>query len=144
VTAKPISFEVFSDEFPEMKRQALKIAAWQKNVYVKIPITNTRGESSLPLVQELGKQGVQLNITAILTLQPTIQFAGLMQPVSTLEGSAKFIGSIWPTSYYMHSSVGAYTKGLAPALMVKDFVVLAVSIPILLGLSMLRLKKQEK
>src|ERR1017187_2980353 len=48
VTAKPISFEVFSDEFSEMRRQALKIAAWQKNVYVKIPITNTRSESALP------------------------------------------------------------------------------------------------
>ncbi len=68
VTAKPISFEVFSDEFPEMKRQALKIAAWAKNVYVKIPITNSRGESCLPLIKELGQQGVQLNITAILTL----------------------------------------------------------------------------
>ena len=65
---KPISFEVFSDEFPEMRRQALKIASWQKNVYVKIPITNTRRESSLPLVRELAKEGVQLNITAILTL----------------------------------------------------------------------------
>ena len=68
VTTKPISFEVFSDEFPEMKRQALKIAAWGRNVYVKIPITNTRSESTLPLVKELGEQGVQLNITAILTL----------------------------------------------------------------------------
>src|SRR2546421_2626684 len=47
VKDKPISFEVFSDDFPEMKRQALKIGAWQKNVYVKIPITNTRNESSL-------------------------------------------------------------------------------------------------
>lgn len=68
VTTKPISFEVFSDEFPEMKRQALKIAAWAKNVYVKIPITNSRGESCLPLIKELAQQGAQLNITAILTL----------------------------------------------------------------------------
>ena len=68
VTTKPISFEVFSDEFSEMKRQALKIAAWGKNVYVKIPFTNTRSESTLPLIKELGQQGVQLNITAILTL----------------------------------------------------------------------------
>jgi len=58
---------VFSDEFPEMRRQAMKIAAWQSNVYVKIPITNTRNESSLPLVRELAKEGVQLNVTAILT-----------------------------------------------------------------------------
>jgi transaldolase len=68
ITEKPISFEVFSNEFPEMKRQALKISGWAKNVYAKIPITNTRGESSLPLVKELAGQGVKLNITAILTL----------------------------------------------------------------------------
>jgi transaldolase len=68
IQEKPISFEVFSDEFPEMRRQALKIASWQKNVYVKIPITNSRGESSLALVRELGQAGVQLNVTAILTL----------------------------------------------------------------------------
>ena len=65
---RPISFEVFSDDFTEMKRQALKIAAWAKNVYVKIPITNSRGDSSLPLIRELAQRGVQLNITAILTL----------------------------------------------------------------------------
>src|SRR5271156_3689677 len=65
VKGKPISFEVFSDEFPEMRRQGLKIAAWQENVYVKIPITNTRSESALPLVRELAKSGVKLNITAI-------------------------------------------------------------------------------
>src|SRR5436190_3844327 len=68
VTAKPISFEVFSDEFPEMKRQALKIASWGRNVFVKIPITNTRNESALPLIRELAQQGVPLNITALLTL----------------------------------------------------------------------------
>jgi transaldolase len=69
ITAKPISLEVFSDEFPEMKRQALKINGWAKNVYVKIPITNTRGESSLPLIRELASEGVKLNVTAILTLE---------------------------------------------------------------------------
>lgn len=68
ITVKPLSLEVFSDEFPEMKRQALKINGWAKNVYVKIPITNTRGESSLPLVKELANEGVKLNVTAILTL----------------------------------------------------------------------------
>ncbi len=68
VQDKPISFEVFSDDFAEMKRQAIKIAAWQKNVYVKIPITNTRNESSLNLIRELGQAGVQLNVTAILTV----------------------------------------------------------------------------
>jgi transaldolase len=68
ITIKPLSLEVFSDEFPEMKRQALKINGWGKNVYVKIPITNTRGESALPLVKELASEGVKLNVTAILTL----------------------------------------------------------------------------
>jgi transaldolase len=69
ITAKPISLEVFSDEFSEMKRQALKINGWGKNVYVKIPITNTRSESSLPLIKELANEGVKLNVTAILTLE---------------------------------------------------------------------------
>jgi transaldolase len=80
VTAKPISFEVFSDEFAEMKRQALKIAAWARNVYVKIPITNTRNESSLPLVRELGREGVQLNVTAILTLDQVRGVAEALNP----------------------------------------------------------------
>ena len=66
---KPISFEVFSDEFPEMKRQALKIRDWQENVFVKIPITNSRGESSIALIKDLSAERVQLNITAILTLK---------------------------------------------------------------------------
>lgn len=80
VTTKPISFEVFSDEFPEMRRQALKIASWQGNVYVKIPITNTRRESSLPLVRELAKEGVQLNITAMLTLEQVRGVAEALNP----------------------------------------------------------------
>lgn len=67
VKEKPISFEVFSDEFPEMRRQALMIGKWQENVYVKIPITNTRGDSALPLITELSGEGVKLNLTAILT-----------------------------------------------------------------------------
>ena len=80
VTAKPISLEVFSDDFPEMKRQALKIAGWGKNVYVKIPITNSRGETSIPLIRELSHQGVQLNITAILTLEQVRQVAAALDP----------------------------------------------------------------
>lgn len=80
ITAKPISLEVFSDEFPEMKRQALKIASWAPNVYVKIPITNTRNESSLPLIRELGQQGVKLNVTAILTLYQVRGVADALNP----------------------------------------------------------------
>jgi transaldolase len=80
VTAKPISLEVFADDFPEMKRQALKIAGWGKNVYVKIPITNTRAESAVPLIRELATQGVQLNITAILTLEQVRAVAAVLNP----------------------------------------------------------------
>jgi transaldolase len=77
---KPISFEVFSDEFSEMKRQALKIRDWQQNVFVKIPITNSRGESSIPLIRELAAVKVQLNITAILTLRQVRDVAQALHP----------------------------------------------------------------
>jgi len=80
VSAKPISFEVFSDDFSEMRRQGLKIASWGKNVYVKIPITNSRGESSLALIRELAQHGVQLNITAILTLAQVSDVAAALNP----------------------------------------------------------------
>ena len=65
---RPISFEVFSDEFPEMERQARLIASWGGNVYVKIPVTNTRQEPSYDLVSRLAKSGVKLNVTALLSL----------------------------------------------------------------------------
>jgi transaldolase len=80
ITVKPISLEVFSDDFPEMKRQALKINGWGKNVYVKIPITNTRSESSLPLIKELANEGVKLNVTAILTLDQVTGVAAALNP----------------------------------------------------------------
>jgi transaldolase len=79
VTDKPISFEVFSDEFPEMRRQALKIRDWQDNVYVKIPITNTRGESALPLITDLAGEEVKLNVTAILTLEQVRGVVGALK-----------------------------------------------------------------
>ena len=65
---RPFSFEVLSDEFDEMEDQALQIASWGRNVYVKIPITNTRRESAAPLVDRLARQGVKVNVTAIMTL----------------------------------------------------------------------------
>jgi len=65
---RPISFEVFADEFAEMRRQAREITTWGESVYVKIPITNTRGESSIPLVRELTHAGIKVNVTAMLTL----------------------------------------------------------------------------
>jgi len=83
-------------------------------------------------------------VTAILTIVPTIQFSGLLQPVSTLQGNAGFVGSIWPASYYMHASLGAYTKGLGLRLMTADIFYLACCIPVLLGISVVGLRKQEK
>jgi transaldolase len=65
---KPLSFEVFSDDFKEMERQALEIASWADNVYVKIPITNTKSETCYALVNKLAKEKVKLNVTALMTL----------------------------------------------------------------------------
>lgn len=66
---RPISFEVFSDDFPEMERQALEIAQWGKNVYVKIPVMNTKREVSYSLVKKLAARKVKLNVTALMTLE---------------------------------------------------------------------------
>jgi transaldolase len=68
ITGKPVCFEVLADEFPEMERQAREIAAWADNVYVKIPVTNTRRVSSAPLVRALAADGIKVNVTAITTL----------------------------------------------------------------------------
>ena len=80
VKDKPISFEVFSDDFTEMRRQALKIAAWQGNVYVKIPVMNPAGAPSYDLIRDLAKAGVQLNITAILTVEQVRAVAAVLNP----------------------------------------------------------------
>ncbi|MEM1044678.1 MAG: transaldolase [Pseudomonadota bacterium] len=65
----PVSFEVFADDFPSMEAQAMQINTWGDNVFVKIPISNTKGESSIPLIRKLSAAGVKLNITAIFTMQ---------------------------------------------------------------------------
>jgi len=65
---RPISFEVFSDDFTEMECQAMEIARWSSQVYVKIPVTNTRQEPAYPLIKRLSRAGVNLNITALMTL----------------------------------------------------------------------------
>lgn len=69
ITDRPISFEVFSDDFDEMRLQALKIASWGDNVYVKIPVSNTKAQSSFDLVRELANEGVKQNVTALMTLE---------------------------------------------------------------------------
>lgn len=89
VTDKPISFEVFADEFAEMERQAHKIAAWADNVYVKIPVTNTRRESSVGLIRRLAHSGVKVNVTAILTLQQ------VCDALTALSGGAPSVVSVF-------------------------------------------------
>lgn len=69
ISDRPISFEVFADDFETMHRQALKINTWGENVYVKIPVTNTKAESSVSLIKRLVGDGIKLNVTAILTLE---------------------------------------------------------------------------
>jgi len=82
----PLSFEVFSDDFESMEKEARKIGSWGSNVYVKIPITNTEGVSTVPLIQELSAEGFKLNITAILTLEQVERVLKAISP-----GSGAFI-----------------------------------------------------
>jgi transaldolase len=88
---KPLSFEVVCDEFAEMERQAHEIAGWADNVYVKIPVTNTRGEASYALIRRLAGRGVKLNVTAIMTLAQVRDVVSALSPevasfVSVLAG----------------------------------------------------------
>ncbi len=76
----PISFEVCSDTFGEMEAQARMIGRWAKNVYVKIPVTNTRGESSLPLVRGLSREGILLNVTAVFTPAQVQELIEVLHP----------------------------------------------------------------
>jgi transaldolase len=80
VTGRPISFEVFADDFPTMEAQGREIAKWGDNVYVKIPVTNTKGESSCPLIARLAKAGVKLNVTAIMTLDQVGEVGQSLDP----------------------------------------------------------------
>ncbi|WP_019121654.1 transaldolase [Brevibacillus massiliensis] len=76
----PISFEVFSDDFEIMEREARKIAGWGDQVYIKIPVMNARGESSIPLIRKLSAEGFSLNITAVLTVEQVEQTVAAFAP----------------------------------------------------------------
>jgi transaldolase len=80
ITDKPISFEVFSDEIEEMKIQGEKIASWGDNVYVKIPITNTKGQSTRQVIEHLVQKGGKVNVTALMTSEQVSQVASLLDP----------------------------------------------------------------
>jgi len=79
---KPISFEVFSDDFETMEREAREIASWGGDTYIKIPITNTKGESAARLISTLSHEGFSLNVTAILTLDQVDTVAAAVSPSS--------------------------------------------------------------
>jgi ribosome-dependent ATPase len=81
---------------------------------------------------------------ALLSLMPTMQYSGMIQPISTLSPEAQMIGSAWPASYFMHLSVGAYTKGLGWAALSHDIVKLSLFFPVFLTIAVLLLRKQEK
>ena len=80
VRDKPLSIEVFADDFSGMKRQALEIASWGSNVYVKIPVTNTQRDSTANLVRELSGAGIRLNVTAVMTLAQVHEIVGALKP----------------------------------------------------------------
>ncbi len=80
ITDKPISFEVFSDDFEIMKKEALVLSEYGKNVFVKIPITNTKGESSVPLIEDLSGRGVNLNITAVFSIPQVKSVLQVLNP----------------------------------------------------------------
>lgn len=78
----PLSFEVFSDELSGMEREARKIANWGENLYIKIPVTNTKGESTAPLIKKLSHDGLQLNVTAVLTLDQVKLVSKALSPAT--------------------------------------------------------------
>jgi transaldolase len=80
VRSKPISFEVFADDFEGMRRQALRMRNWQENVFVKIPIVNPRGESAVELIRSLSQDGVKVNVTAVLEISQVEAVAAVLAP----------------------------------------------------------------
>lgn len=105
----PISFEVFSDDFTSMEKEARKIASWGDNVNIKIPITNTKGESSAALIKKLSSEGLFLNITAILTIEQVEETAKVLSPKARTIVSV-FAGRIADTGrdplHYMKKAAG--------------------------------------
>jgi transaldolase len=77
---KPISFEVFSDDLGQMIKQGEKIASWGENVFVKVPITNTRGESTVPVIKYLSNMEIKVNVTALMTVDQVINVLGALNP----------------------------------------------------------------
>ena len=124
IAGKPISFEVFSDDFREMHRQALRLASLGPNVYVKVPVTNGAGLPSTDLARELASEGVRVNVTAVFTLeqidQVVAKITGAAGYVSVFAGRIADAG-VDPTPIVRHTvdavrdEPGLKSSGLAPA-----------------------------
>jgi transaldolase len=109
----PISFEVFSDTFEEMEAEARVIRTWGGNTYVKIPVSNTKGLSSAPLIAKLSKEGIALNVTAILTLDQVREVAAALDP-NTPAVVSVFAGRIADTGVDPTPLMAEAVKILAP------------------------------
>ena len=120
----------------------LKGSGWMLTVCALLYVTATTSLGML-VATFASSQVAAVFITAILTILPTTQFSGMLQPVSTLDGGARVLGTIWPTTYYMHASVGAFTKGLGAGGLWINALALAAFIPILIGSSVAGLPRQE-
>lgn len=110
---RPISFEVFSDDINEMKRQALQIAEWGRNVYVKIPITNTKGQPCTQLIHELAEKGVRVNVTAMMTLAQVRDVSNAIRAMAPACVSV-FAGRIADTGRDPVALMSAAVEMLAP------------------------------
>ena len=113
IKVKPISFEIFSDDLEEMKRQGLEIASWGENVYVKVPITNTKGESTAVVIEYLSSQRVKVNVTALMTSNQVKKVLTVLDP-STPSYISVFAGRIADTGkdpmLIMRESVALISK----------------------------------
>jgi transaldolase len=148
ITEHPISLEVIADEFDEMERQAKEISSWGRNVFVKIPITNTRGESSASLIHILSRQKIQVNVTGLMTVHQVTQavdvlhfetpsyvsvFAGRIadtgvDPIGIMESSLSFIQGtsklIWASprevsNVYQAEAMGCHVITATPEILAK-------------------------
>ena len=111
---KPLSFEVFSDDFAEMERQAMEIASWGTNVYVKIPVTNTQRETCYALAKKLSAQKVKLNVTAIMSLSQVRDVVAALNPAVAAYVSV-FAGRVADTGRDPVPMMAAAVELLKPA-----------------------------
>src|SRR4051794_16461530 len=113
VDGKAVSFEVFSDEFDDMERQARLISSWADNIYTKVPVTNTRGESSNDLIRRLAADGVKLNVTALMTPAQARDVGGCLEggPPSIV---SVFAGRVADTGRDPVPLMAEALEGLAP------------------------------